>query len=234
MEESAFFKQWLRGKYLMPDLDDFKTFQPDLDFLIWVAVNHKIPFHKILEHKILGLDEAWMRCREYYRNAINLVVEYSPYMALDHEEGLEIIDTLGDPPDVSHPLYIITVDDGTTEEIVYVGKSSSNHSRFKGGHTTAIKLLDPNYDGKLKWIYLCQVMLNATNDEYLPLEFLGDKTLAEDILDDAESVLIDDYKPVLNTKKMDRLKVKRNFTIQIQKSFADSTAIQDKFIFART
>jgi hypothetical protein len=225
MKETSFFKPWLEGKYCMPDLDDLSTFEPDLQHNLWLSINIKLPFHKINEERILGFNECWEDSRSYYLKAINLVPLYEPYISLDNEDRYQILETLGDPPDVSHPIYIISVGEGSEEEFVYVGKSSSNQSRFTGGHSTAIKLLDPIYDGKVKNVYLCQVMLLSKSTEYLPLEFMKDKVVAKALLDDIESMLINHFKPIFNNKKTKSFRVKHSFSILTENVFTNSTKL---------
>ncbi|UOQ51112.1 hypothetical protein [Hymenobacter cellulosivorans] len=225
-------RPWLKGKRDLSSLDDLNRVDLDLiksddldkddpnrrdDVMIWLGVNHKLPFHEIAlsENKILGFNESWELNRDYYKKAINIAYEYDG-SSLDHEDRADILDQLKEPPNVSHPIYIITIESADVQRVVYVGKTSSDNSRFKSGHSAAIKLLDPIYKDYDKYIYVCQVMLYSEKlGSYLPLEFVGVRKTAEDILDDIESKLINNFKPVLNSQKTKSFVLVYDFTLNI-------------------
>ena len=214
---NSFLKPWLDGKYSLPSPNELRAVRPDIEDGWWISVNDSVPFYKVMDRPVLGLVDAWKKNWAYYESAVSIAHEYDGY-TLEHEDRCDILDVLGEPPDVSHPLYLITVRKDGKEQLMYVGKSSSSVSRFASGHSIAIKLLSPEYDGFEKLIYFVQVMLYNNEFGHLPLEFLGDQSLAEQILDDTESKLIYHLQPVLNVRKKKILMAKFDFTVLIENS----------------
>lgn len=111
-----------------------------------------------------------------------------------------IREEVGEPPPFCYPIYFIPVDDGSAEELVYIGKTSSSKGRFSGGHAAVTKLHHPDYDGKKKWLYLGCVALLTEDRDILPLEFVSPMQLSLQLLDSVERQLIYYFKPPLNTQ----------------------------------
>jgi len=196
----------------MPSFEELVNSKPDLLSTVWLAINYCLPFYQVLDQEILGFGQARELNRRYYEAAIKIALHYDGYW-LEKEDICDIIEELGNPPDVSHPIYIITIKDESFEKVVYVGKSSSDKSRFTSGHSAAIKLLNPMYNSFEKLIYFGQIMTSDKNDEYLPLEFVGDQVFAEQLLDDIESKVIQHFKPELNTQKMRKVNIINEFSL---------------------
>ena len=114
---------------------------PDYNVGFWINVVDEIPFFKIREQKITGFEESFDINREYYYNAFEVADIYDPKF-IDIDDVKKIKTELGEPPNVSYPIYIICIEKENIKKVVYIGKSSSNISRFRGGHSTAIKLLE--------------------------------------------------------------------------------------------
>lgn len=146
---------------------------------------------------------------------------------LDGEEQMLLIETIGKPPEPCLPLYLITIQEGKNEVLVYVGITKVN-SRFDGGHACALKLHNPKYDNKIKRIYRCSIWFYF-NDEYIVLDWLKPDTLALRILESIESQFIFHFKPELNTKKKSKNRSKFDFFIHIQNSL-DGGFLRDYFL----
>ncbi|SFH76888.1 hypothetical protein [Halpernia frigidisoli] len=215
MKKFSYLDAWLNGHEMIPHYDDLIKSEPDYCTGFWINVVDEIPLHKINDEKILGFADSFDKNRTYYYKAIKIAHRYES-TSLDHEDIYNIREALGDAPNISYPIYIICIKKDENREIVYIGKSSSNISRFRGGHNTAIKLLDPKFDGYEKTIILCNIILYTTNDYYLPLEFIKEKKLGLEILEDIESRMIDEFKPQLNSQKMNGIKTKHEFDLRIE------------------
>src|SRR5699024_9676990 len=102
------------------------------------------------------------------------------------------------PPAACYPLYFISVGDNKHETLVYLGKTSAKTHRFLGGHSAALKLHAPEYDGLSKHIYFGTVVLLDNEKNYMPLEFIRPFEDAESLLNNLEKGLIYNLKPELN------------------------------------
>jgi hypothetical protein len=165
--------------------------------------------------KAKSLKATWISLKEYVDDAFHIITEqYKEELDLEDGDKLrdvdneiisEIKDQLASPPQACYPIYIITVGDGQDERIVYIGKTSSNNHRFSGGHSAALKLHSPKYQGIVKHIYFGTVTLLDNKKNYMPLEFIQPYEDAVDLLNILEAGLIYYLKPELN-----RIHVKRN------------------------
>lgn len=133
-------------------------------------------------------------------------------------------------PVICCPIYLITVGEKEDERIVYIGKTSSKKNRFKGGHSAALKLHHPKFNGLKKNIYFASVMLLSKDNDYVPLEFISTLKGAEKLLLEIEASLIYYFKPELNTLNTTSANYNINSQIHIQNFSKYSDFLNDQFI----
>lgn len=179
--------------------------EPDFELGGFVGMDVCYPLHQVNAHKARSLKTAWKNVREYVSEAL-IISQNNSGNWLDREEMSWIKELLGEPPIHCYPIYLITVGTFPNERLVYVGKTSSDVSRFKGGHNIAIKLHDPVYNNLQKRVYFCIVVFLAEGN-YLPIEWISPIENAVSILDSVELQLISSLKPELNSSK-----TKRNYS----------------------
>lgn len=92
-----------------------------------------------------------------------------------------------------------------------------------------LNLHDPVYDGE-KRIYLATVMF-LSEDDYVPLEFLDDFNEMDALLTAIEGILINYFKPVLNTQNRKETIHSVNSQVHIQ-NFVGSI-LNDSFIYLK-
>lgn len=115
------------------------------------------------------------------------------------EETAHILRTLGPPPPLCSPIYLISVGDDRDERLVYIGKMSSRTPRFRNGHPAISKLHAPQYEAKIKRLYMCTVIFRAKDFSVSPIEFLRPTSRADAVLASLEAQLIHYFKPELNS-----------------------------------
>lgn len=171
----------------------------------FVAIDRVRPLHEAGKLKAENLARAWKTTRQYLYDACEIVSggDDGPPL-LDKEEIHMIVEALGPPPEPCYPLYFISVRDRAsgTEELMYIGKTSSSSNRFAGGHAAFTRLHDPAFDGFEKLIHAGTVMLIDGNGEYLPLEAVRPLPMAEALLLAIESQLIFELRPKFNNHGM--------------------------------
>jgi hypothetical protein len=193
---------WLRRTGSLPfvSIQSEQQKAPYLEYGGFVGIDRRVPLHTAPSLAPQSLEATWGAVRKYVSDACRIIHADEPPHCLDNEEVYMILEELGEPPIECSPLYLITTEGrDSTEEVVYVGKTSSSTARFSGGHAAITKLHHPRYDGTRKWLYLASVMLLDADREYLPLEAVGPKTLADEFLQSVEYQLIFDLQPELNT-----------------------------------
>lgn len=183
--------------------------------LLWISIDERIPLHEIAKNRQPSIADAVQNIRSYVSSAISV-------LGSDQVEEIgdknDVIKELGEPPERSKPIYIITTEEAGIENVVYVGKTVTN-GRFEGGHLAAIKLHNPAYRNAEKYVYRCSITLSLRR-EWFALEWVGTPSIAEQILDDVESRLIYHFQPPLNTqKKSADLAVHKAFAVHIQNSY---------------
>jgi hypothetical protein len=126
---------------------------------------------------------------------------------LQKEISKKLVEPLAAPS-----IYVYTVsgkDD--CERIVYIGLTTDMKTRHIKGHSASSKLLDPQYDGFSKHVYIYSISVPVLEFEY-PIEVLSCPASRQTQLDSVallncvESVLIDYYQPELNIAKSDGVK----------------------------
>jgi len=183
------------------------------EWSVSVALDEAVPLHAIAEAKWCSLAETRRATSAYLKRAEELI-DGLWGGRLDSEERDLILTNLGQPPEFSLPIYIVSVGAGDDERVVYVGKTSSS-TRFANGHRVGLKLHHPKYTHLAKTVYRCSVLLDI-HDEYVALEWVEPETLARRMLDCVESVLIHALQPELNVAKRRRPSVDLPVHIHVQ------------------
>ncbi|EMA4295122.1 hypothetical protein U3B36_003370, partial [Escherichia coli] len=171
---------------------------PSSDWEAWLSIQECCPLHQVNSLNWVGLHEARENTDSFLGNVKSEFNGKLPIFI--HEKERVIIEKkIGIPPKPSLPIYLISCSDmdDTNEHIVYVGKTV-NSKRFIGGHSAALKLLDPKYNNMKKRIYRATPWFYDGKD-YISLDWISPTSLAIELLDFIESHLIYNLKPELNT-----------------------------------
>jgi hypothetical protein len=192
----------------------------------FLALDVVHPVHETVGLPAESLESAWKAIHGYVSSACRLIRSRKPGW-LDGEEAEQILDKLGSPPQLCYPVYVLAVFKGSEKRVVYVGKTSTDQGRFRGGHAALTKLHHPMYDGFAKRIYLGAVVLLGTDGEYQPLEWVKPLLTAKQILSSIEAQLIFDLKPELNTVHKNRYNVTWPVQLHVQNFADDSKFLHD-------
>jgi hypothetical protein len=209
-------EEWVNGRAFTPQrfVESNYIDTPNNNWISWVSMEDKNPLYKANKLEWLSLNESITKTIDYMEEVDNLLFGGIYEGSLDNEDALQIRQEIGMPPKQCCPIYFITVGTGESERVVYIGKTKSA-SRFKGGHSVALKLHNPKYNGLEKSIYRASIWFYF-NDDYLALDWIKPTSLAEDIFDSIESQLIYDFQPELNTDKKSKNLAKWHFGLQIE------------------
>ncbi|WP_243557951.1 hypothetical protein [Priestia megaterium] len=173
------------------------------DFITIVQQNLNTTDNPVIEKYVLKIRE---------KHHLHLVQNIGPQNLLDAHEDIE--------NKICCPIYLMTsIKIGLsnlihtlrllTEEVAYIGRTNSKHSRFKNGHRAINKLHAPEWQGE-KHIYTAQVnvivrvkQINLPSEEEefvsleMPLEWF-DPSFHDKILDYIETILITRINPDIN------------------------------------
>ncbi|WKL03192.1 hypothetical protein Q0F98_05840 [Paenibacillus amylolyticus] len=218
---------WLERQRTLPAFAFLEQGEPDFELGGFLGMDYCYSLHEVNKHNAKSLKTTWKLVREYVNEAL-IISQNESGNWLDREEVAMIKEELGDPPTHCYPIYLITVGKYPNEKIVYIGKTSSDVSRFIGGHKVALKLHDPLYNNLQKRVYFCSVVFIADGD-YLPIEWISPIENAVSILDSVESHLISSLKPELNSSKTKRNYSKYSISLHIQ-NFTDSKVLNDVIV----
>jgi hypothetical protein len=166
---------------------------------MFLSIDEKSALHTANDLNWKSLSQSRKETLKYIREAKKAIFGGTLEWP-DHEDRYEIVEALGPPPAQVTPIYFMTIDNGKREEIVYIGKTTTEN-RFQNGHHAALQLHDPKYKGEEKYIYRCSVWF-YTEDQYFSCEWIPDLKFSEAIIDSVESHLIFGAKPELNTQKV--------------------------------
>ncbi|MGL5903559.1 MAG: hypothetical protein ACRCZO_12825, partial [Cetobacterium sp.] len=192
----------------------------------FISLDRHYYIHNIEEASGQSLSISWDKTNEYIKKALSFInADYDD--VLDKEEVGTIEQKMGKAPKHCYPIYIVTVGKEETEKVVYIGKTSAKKNRFKGGHSVALKLHDPKYDGMVKNVYLGCVVFLTKEKDYLPLEWIYPKNKALELLDNVESYLIYRFSPELNIQKKQKNYCKYDFCFHIQNFSGHSNFLND-------
>ena len=223
---------WINAEQPLPKrfLVDNHQDQFDETWLCWVVLEQVAELHKVNELNWVSLTASRLATKKYLNESAKVLGSIDEDGWLDKEEGFWIREELGEPPHPCLPIYIITVGSNETERVVYVGKTKSA-SRFTGGHSTALKLHAPEYDGLKKSIYRCSVWFDI-DDEYVAIDWIEPESLALNLFDSVESQLIYDLQPELNIDKRKKITSKCLLnSIHIQ-NLSSTEILNDHFVRA--
>lgn len=228
MKTFSSLRPWLNRIHPLPSFKYLQDTSPILDLGASVIFDDYVPLYKLHRKEAQSLTISWEEKRNYVELALD-IIDSDEGGWLDREEVQMILDELGPPPDSCYPIYMFTVKRDEFEEVLYIGKTSSKFSRFSGGHTAAIKIHHPKYDGFEKRVYFgCVTFLDE--DNYLPLEWIHPKKFSLELLDSIESQLIHSLKPALNTHKKKHYRALLPTSIHIQNTCSDSMYLNDYMI----
>lgn len=204
---------WLSRKKPLPKrfLDENFVDRPDCSWNVWLSIEEISPLHLVSKMNWIGMLEARAMTEKYLADADDLITGLVGW--LDGEEREEILETLGEPPSPSLPIYLISCCDKNGEEVVYIGKTK-NTNRFSGGHRAALALHDPKFSNKEKKIYRATVWFYDGLD-HICLDWIKPECLALELLASIERQLIYGFKPPLNTAGINSRCDKWNFEIRI-------------------
>ncbi|WEG19275.1 hypothetical protein PQ478_21555 (plasmid) [Alkalihalophilus pseudofirmus] len=231
---------YLRTGYL-PILDRFRRDDISIELECFIGIDVCFPLHKVLDMTAQSLDVTWNALKEYVDKALHIITEqyreeldienYDKFRDVDKEIIREIKSQLTLIPPACYPIYIITVGEGYDEKVVYIGKTSSKNHRFTGGHSAALKLHDPIYDGMMKHIYFGTVTFIDNDKEYMPLEFIQPYEDALNLLDNLEAGLIFNLKPDLNRTHRSRNNAKYDIVVNIENYSSRSNLLHNKQVY---
>jgi hypothetical protein len=178
MEKFSPILQWLERGSNLQSLLLPETAIPNVELGGFLSLDKAVSLHETVNLEAESLATSWKSAHQYLEHCKRVVDIEEPEW-LDSFEVSLIQKELGDPPPVAYPIYIISIKgESLSEKVVYIGKTSSNNKRFKGGHAAITKLHAPQYDGLEKKLYLACVIL-LKNDSYLPLEWISPLSKAE-------------------------------------------------------
>jgi len=223
---------WVKATHPLPKrfLLESHADQFDDSWLCWVVLEEVSELYKVNQLNWVSLSASREKTREYISNAKGVVGGIDDDGWIDREEGCWIQEGLGKPPHPCLPIYIITVDSGDKERVVYVGKTKSA-SRFTGGHSAALKLHAPEYNGLKKSIYRCSIWFDI-EDEYVAIDWIEPETLALDLFDSVESQLIYNLQPELNVDKRIKITGKHLLDRIHVQNLSTTEILNDYFIYA--
>lgn len=204
---------YIRIGYL-PILDRYRLKDINSEFGCFIGIDMCFPLHKVLEMEAQSLEGTWNEVNDYVANAFRIVTDqYREELGIEEAGKLRDVDReimheieyqLKKPPTACYPIYFISVGDGTEERLVYIGKTSSKTHRFSSGHSAALKLHAPEYEGLPKHVYFGTVVFLDHENEYMPLEFIQPIEDAKNLLTNLEAGLIYVLKPELNTTYLNK------------------------------
>jgi hypothetical protein len=191
-------------------------------WLAFITIEEEVPIHEIQSVPWQSVHDSAREARLYVERAISINGSDQIEEANDKKT---ILETLGPPPRIAVPIYVIVTRCAGLESVVYIGKTKTEN-RFAAGHVVALKLHDQRFANCEKLVFRCSVTLLWDHDRVL-IEWMPPAT-AEDILDDIESHLIFWLKPEFNTQKKNTLVAKhKDVTIHIQHRLNQRSFLHD-------
>lgn len=205
----------LERKFPLPAYQYLEGAQLELEYGGFLSPVANCHLSEALNLNPQSLSLSWKENYKYIKKAME-ISNNDEGNWIDREEVYMIKEAIGEPPLPCCPIYVITIKKEEKEKIVYIGKTSSETSRFAGGHRVAVELHKPIYNDYEKIIYQCLVILSDKDKNYLPLEWISPLNKAKEMLDSVESQLIYEFKPELNVQKKVKYCAKYPFQIHIQ------------------
>lgn len=233
MKKFSLLISWLQRGTNMATLYDPDLADPNFELGGFLSLSSATPLYKAGKIKAVSLESSWNLAKEYtndVRDFLNLDDDVD-LQCLDNEEIDWINEDaiLKNPPPIAHPIYFMTVKDNNKQEkIEYIGKTSSNNARFRGGHSAITKLHAPEYNGLEKNIYLASILFLVDNSDLIPLEWVHPLEKAEKLLTQIESQLITHFQPKLNINGKNQNLIENYIQLHIQNKY-DSMFLHDTF-----
>src|SRR5699024_10868397 len=141
----------------LPILDRYRLEDINSEYGCFIGLDVCYPLYKVLEMEAQSLEVTWNEIHDYVANAFRIITDdYGEDLGIEEVEKLRDVDReiiheieyqLKRPPTACYPIYFISVGNGKDERLVYIGKTSSKNHRFSGGHSAALKLHAPEYEG---------------------------------------------------------------------------------------
>ncbi|MEI4769876.1 hypothetical protein WAX74_09500 [Psychrobacillus sp. FJAT-51614] len=230
-------KYYLRIGYL-PILDRYRLKDINSEYGCFIGLDVCLPLYQVLEMDAQSLEATWNEVNDYVASAFRIITnEYREDLGINKDEKLRDVDKeiihdieyqLKTPPAACYPIYFISVGDGKDEKLVYVGKTSSRTHRFSGGHSAALKLHAPEYEGLSKHIYFGTVVFLDHEKNYMPLEFIQPFEDANSLLNTLEAGLIYNLKPELNTTYLNTNYARFDMFVNIENHSSRPSLLRDK------
>lgn len=233
MEKFSPFISWLRRGSNLTTLYEPDLANPKFELGGFLSLSSATPLYKAGKIRAESLKSSWTSAKRYtndVRDFLNLDDDID-LQCLDNEEIDWINEDaiLRNPPPIAHPIYFMTVrGDNKPEKIEYIGKTSSNNARFRGGHSAITRLHAPEYNGLEKNIYLASILFIVDNKDLLPIEWVHPIEKAEKLLTQIESQLITHFQPKLNIKGKNQNLMVNYIQLHIQNQY-DSMFLHDTF-----
>lgn len=217
---------WLNGCYPLGNIVFEPTQQVIEEFngkkLFWLNISRSILAHTVHEAESLPMLRIPESHIEYVSRALYVLgrhpheFENFRWKIITREERDLILSKIGLPPKYSCPIYLITRKVNGVNTISYVGKTINQRSRFSGGHLALSKLLNPIYDGQEKRIFFCSIHIGfRENYNTNSIDFVSDRILKNLLIDNVEAMLINAYRPELNTVGINPMLPPRRFSIDL-------------------
>jgi hypothetical protein len=231
-EKISILSSWLDRRNPLFSFIDLDQRPPNREIGGFLSLDVVVPVHESINLEAESLSDSWRSIHEYVEESMEIIRADEPTW-LDSDEADMIKSRLGDPPQLSYPIYLITVGDHDSERLVYIGKTSSNSGRFKGGHAAITKLHHTKYNGLTKRIYLGAIVLLADDGSYQPLEWVKPMESALAVLGSIESQLIFEFKPELNSHHVHSYNAAWPVALHIQNFSGVTTFLHDKHCWSR-
>jgi len=221
----------------LPILDRYRLSDINSEYGCFIGLDACFPLYKVLEMDAQSLEGTWNEVNDYVANAFEIITEeYGEELGIDEEEKLRDVDReiiyeiqqRKTAPTACYPIYFISVGDDTEERLVYVGKTSSKSHRFSGGHSAALKLHAPEYEGLSKHIYFGTVVYLDHKRKIMPLEFIQPYEDANNLLSNLEAGLIYNLKPELNTIYLSNNHARFNMYVNIENHSSRPNLLNNK------
>jgi len=232
-ERNRPLQPWVQGNESVTPANFFGNHSPSCEYGMFIGIDVAVELYLAETIDTGNLEDSWSKNNTYIEKAMK-IANRDPVedgYDLDNEEKIWILDELGEPPCGSYNLYFITIYNENEEILMYIGKTDSRKSRFRGGHTAALKLHDPKYNGYKKRVYFGTVCFISEEDGYLPMEFIQPFSVAKKLLSEVEAFLIRRLESKLNKAKGEMGSLKKMNSLHIQNFSGESDFLNDKILF---
>lgn len=192
-------KRWLANEMSTQDMRQaLKNVEPG-SIQIAVVLSSPIALHDSCKIPAQSFRKHSKGSQQYVNKVEKKIAEEAGNGWIDAHLRNVVVDSLGEPPMPSCPLYFITAENGKSKKILYVGRTSAETGRFENGHVAITKLHAPKFGGFQKNIYMASVLARIGDDIWVNLELVTPGDRPQRILKDVELQLIFLLKPKLNT-----------------------------------